>query len=350
MKLDEVLYIKQFPQSFTLSNDIPTAFDIIGMKDFCFYDSLLIVSTVNREGLWSFFSMKNNQELGDFLSQGNGPNEFIQAPYVSKARFFCEENHLFAGIEDFQSGKLYKMDIDKSLQNGELSMSMINDSLPAFLFDFVMMDSVTFFCREIENKQTQQTRYIIREGRRETPDNLKKLNYASIQEGEDFNILSTITKCNVKGDLVVEMPIGLNQINLYSINESFGKTICFGDELDNINKIQNTSRWDRIYTYADLRVYDDFFAALYINEKEKEYQIKRTVLPVIQLFRWDGEALAELKLNRYITAFDIDFVNGYLYTLDRVTDEFYRYEIRDVLKKIRIDTTRLSSNDAVLID
>lgn len=344
MMLDSIRYIDKFPQSFTLTNDVPVDLDIIGMNNFVIHDSLFVFSMRKKEGIWSFFSVNNYKFLGDFLRVGGGPNEFIQAPSVSSATFFTDKGQLCAGILDFQLGKIYKMNIDNSLLNKELDISVVVDSLPKYLFNFVLVDSVTFFCREISNDQTQQTRYILNKGEKVIPDNFEKLNRATLNIGEDCNILSTAVMRNMEGNLIVEMPIGLNQINLYSIDNSFGKTICVGSKLDNLDKIQSTFRWNRIYTYADLRVFNDFFAALYIIEDNKTYQTERVKLPVIHLFDWDGEPIAELKLNRFITDFDIDFINGYLYTLDHITDEFYKYEIQDVLTKIQKQVQLSSSS------
>ena len=56
--------------------------------------------------------------------------------------------------------------------------------------------------------------------------------------------------------------------------------------------------------------------------------------PIIRLFDWEGNPLAEIKLNRFITSFDMDLRNGYLYTMDHQTDEFYQYDIQNILVNI----------------
>lgn len=333
-RLNEVRYIKEFPQSFSLTNDEPAGLEVIGMKDLCIYDSLLIITTGDKKGMWSFFSLDNYAPLGKFLSKGQGPSEFIQSPYASHQFLFKEKGRLYAVIHDFQLGKIYKMNIDESLKTQSLQMSLMNESLPSYLFNFVYIDSITYFCVEIADKQCSQIRYMLHDGQKIIPETFEKLNSIKLERGENMNILSTSTKRNPSGDKIVEMPIGLNQINLYAIDGSFAKTICVGNRLDNIEKLENTNRWSRKYTYRNIRTYPDFFSALYINEEEKTYQLGRITLPVIQCFDWNGEPIAELKLNRHITSFDIDFVNGYLYTLDAITDEFYKYDIKDILKKL----------------
>ena len=54
----------------------------------------------------------------------------------------------------------------------------------------------------------------------------------------------------------------------------------------------------------------------------------------IFLFDWNGEPLAQLNLNDFATAFDIDLINGYLYTLDWRTEAFYKYDIREIIGKL----------------
>jgi hypothetical protein len=334
MSLDEVRYVNEFPQTFSIDSAIEVNADIIGMKYFHIYDSLLIFSTEDKDGLWSFVSLPDYRFLGKFLTKGNGPYEFFQSPSVGHQHFFREEGELFCFIYDFQRGKLYRMNVDESIRDSRLSIDMLNDSLPPFMFNFVVIDSATFLCREIDGTQTQQTRFLWHNGQKTGTPLLGKLNRAAVRAGEDFNILSNITKRNSESNLVVEMPVLLNYINMYSPDGSFGKTICIGKKLDNIGKIQDESMENRIYPFISLSLFSEFWGVIYVNEDTKTYLTERKKLPVILLFDWNGEPLAKLKLNGFITSFDIDFINGYLYTLDLYTDVFCKYDIRDILEKL----------------
>ena len=108
-----------------------------------------------------------------------------------------------------------------------------------------------------------------------------------------------------------------------------------GNKLNNIGEIQDKREWDRIQTYEDLRIFTDFWGVLLIGEDRKTYQTGRKKLPSIILFDWQGEPLARLNLDHFITSFDIDFTNGHLYTLDVLSDEFYKYDINDILVKLK---------------
>ena len=151
---------------------------------------------------------------------------------------------------------------------------------------------------------------------------------------EDINIISTIAKMNHENGLIVEMPIGLNYINLYSLDGSSAKTLCIGDEPDDISEVENQDFADRIYTYSDLCVFKNFWGVVAIGEDMKTFQMSRKKHPSILLFDWEGNPLAELKADRFMTGFDIDLTNGTLYTFDVYTDEMFRYDIRHILREL----------------
>ncbi|SEK19861.1 TolB-like 6-bladed beta-propeller domain-containing protein [Parapedobacter koreensis] len=336
MSFQDVKYVDEFSRTYTLKNKKKTNIDLIGMKNFAIHDSLLIISTSNADGLWSFICLKTGKYLGSFLTRGQGPFQFIESPSVSNKVIFTNENDSTVSyIYDFQRGELLRLNIARSLELNKLNINVVNDSLPPFLFNFIMIDSTTFFCKETSPHLTQQIRYIKKLNSKIEPTFLTPLNRAQIRDGEDINILSTIAKRNDKINRIVEMPIGLRHINIYSLDGTFSRTINIGEQSDKLSDIQDKFRWNRIYTFADLRVFDNFFGVVYINEDEKTYQTGRKRIPTILLFDWDGNPLAELKLSHHITSFDIDFNQGELYTFDVHADELYKYDIKHILDEIQ---------------
>ncbi len=334
MAFDSVNFVEKFPRSITLQNKTEPKIDVIGIRNFAIYDSLLIFSTINDDALWSLVSLNNYSTLGNFLKKGQGPFEFIESPSVGSRATFSKQDSLFAYIYDSQKGNLLKMNIDESLRSKETKIYSVSQSLPSFLFNLVLIDSVTFMGKEINPTQTQQIRYLIHGKDKKPIQMLSKLNNAKIEQGEDINILSTITKRNEKQNILVEMPIGLNHLNLYTLDGKLRKSICIGKQLDNIDDIQEKKRQNRLYTFADLRIFEKYFGVLQINEEEETYQTARRKKPSILLFDWVGNPLAELKLDHHITSFDIDFQKGDLYTFDAHSDEFYKYNIKDFLTDI----------------
>ena len=340
MILDEIKYVTVFPHNFSLDEvvdvELDVELDIIGVNSFRIYDSLLILSTSDRDGLWSFVSLPDYTFLGKFLTIGQGPFEFSQSISVEHGdlKLFNDNNELFAAIYNFHNGNLYMMNVDKSIADNKLNICTFNDSLPRTLFNFAMLDSSTFLCREINFNRTQQNRYVLSNGTTINLTHLDKLNLSSVRQNENFNILATDIKHNSENNLIIEMPIYLNYLNLYSLDGSFGQTICIGNNLDNISKIMYKKEGDRIYTFSNLRLFSKYWGVLHINEDWNTFETERKRLPDILLFDWNGDPLAKIKLSRFATSFDIDFVNGFLYTLDTPTDRFFKYNIRDILEKL----------------
>ena len=114
MTFDQVEYISDFPETFVLNNKKAPDIDIIGIRDFAIYDSLVVLGTTNPEGIWSLISLLNYQVLGSFLKRGEGPLEFMQGPHTSnKTKFIWEKDEMVAYIYDFQKDKVKKFKIDQ---------------------------------------------------------------------------------------------------------------------------------------------------------------------------------------------------------------------------------------------
>lgn len=339
MILNETKYIKEFPHSYTLDKgNKDVGFNLIGIRDFIICDSLLIVSTIDKEGLWSFYSLNNKKIIGKFLKQGNGPNEFFMTPFVSQASMMYDNNNdLNAILYESMQQKVLKVNITKSLEEGELFINELDINTPTPTFVFLMMDDSSYYARKLSNDETQQERSIFRGDTEIESQNLELLNKASVTKGNhEFNIISILAKYNPEKNLIVEAPIGLNYFNLYSPTDDFGMSICAsGDEFNKISTVQKMKPWDRLKTYEGITIFKDFFGTLYIGEDMKSYIEGGKKLPKIHLFTWDGEPLAELLLPEYATSFDIDFINGHLYTLDLKHDLFYRYDIKSILNNIK---------------
>ena len=340
MILDEVRYINRFPQVFTLTNGEAVDLDIIGAFSISVQDSLLIVCTTNGEGMWSFFGLPDHKYLGKYLTRGNGPNELRSPPSLENQFFLKEQGELFAKIFLYSTGKLYRMNISETLQKNRLSMNE-PDSISRGLYDLCFIDNSTFLRKESNSERTQLTRYIWRNGEKVSSKNVENLNKALIKQTgdlrkqiEDIAILSTYTKSSPDGNRIVEASPWLNVINLYSLDDSFGRTICVGKRIENISRVQQMERMDRRFTYMRVYVYPKFFGVLYNDTVNVKYGEEEVYNRSIRFFDWDGNPLSELKLEGNILDYAIDFIYGTLYTLNRDTEEILKYDIREILKKL----------------
>lgn len=337
MVFDSVNYVNKFPYTINLKDSKVPEFDIIGINDFCIVDSIILFSHRGSDSLWSVFSLPDYKLLGRCFTKGNGPGEFIQAPRVAfKTDFFQKEGQLFANIYDFQTGKVVQSNISASLIHHKNEVSVLCDSLPSGLFSFISVSDSVFFCKEISPDFTKQCRFMAGKSAGVIPYTVQNLNKAEVDDSKDINIISTIAKMNRINERIVEMPIGLNYINIYSLKGDVSKTVCIGDKLDNISDIEDQNEWSRLYTYADLRLYDDFWGVVSIMEDMKTFQTSRKKHPSILLFNWEGDPLIELKLTKFINSFDIDIKNKILYVFDVYNDKMFSYDISEALEKISI--------------
>lgn len=330
MVLDEVTFVDAFPHSYSLSNDIPVRTEAIGAQTFAILDSLLFIQTSDPEGFWQIYSLPEERLVGKFFRKGNGPMEFVRAPAMNFTEFYRNNGRIAAMIFDPAKDRLVEIDVSGLLDGETVEPKIIAEHLASYAINALWLDQNTLFCRDLSDRGNQLPRYLLKEGKTVIPENLAELNLSEVNIGEDHNILAAEIKYNRDRDLILETPTMLGHINLYSPEGTFGKTICVGGKVDNIEKIQDINPAERIYTYDGARMFPGFFAALYCNEDVGSYETQRKNLPSIQLFDWEGNPLVELKLNRFCTSFAIDTINGYIYIFDNANEEMYKYDIKGI--------------------
>lgn len=331
MSFDNVEYVSKFPKEFTLNAIGKPIVKDVGLREIRVINELLIAEIKGSESLWDIYKLPEYILLGSFLKKGDGPLELMQGADLNKTNFEIKNGHLIAYIYDFQKGRVMQFNISESLSSGKEVLTEYATNLPSFSFAFAKIDTLTFLVKELVNRDTQQVRYLINNGIKEVFEVAEKLNESSIKQGEDFNILSALTGYNMANGRIVEAPIGLNNINIYSKDGSFSKTICLEEKMSDINKVQSQFKWNRMYTIANLRLYDTFFGIVFINEDEKSYQTVRRKFPTILFFDYEGKPLSKLETGTHFTSFDIDFANQKMYTFDFHSDEFMMYDLRTVL-------------------
>jgi len=331
MAFDSVYLIKDFPKTETIDSGIEVSKEIIGMWNFEVVDDLMIVSTRNQRGAWEAYTLPGFELFGKFLSVGEGPKELSATPSVSdKVHFDLSHGEKSALIYDFQRGRLLKLFLERSVDLGRDSIQLLDAKLSPYLFDFLKIDSGFYFIRKPENLETQINRYLDSSGVLSTRPVLEELNTSKISGNMNFPILSSMSRLKDGGKTIVEMYFRLNYFNLYSLDGNLKKTICIEDEIDQISVIEELEQKDRTYRFSDVRVYEDYFVLLHLNEKEEDFASKRKTKPEILFFNWEGNPLAKIVSEYFCTSFDIDLVNKHLYTFDSQTDRFKKYDLPEL--------------------
>ena len=334
MIFDDVRYVKDFPIDITLSDAQDTGFDIIGLTSFQIIDSVLFASCNTKDGFWQFYSLEDGKLLGKMLNIGQGPNEFLMPIYDSNQYSIQKENDkLYAYI--FSRGSVYRLDITETIVNEKLSMILLSQDLSKSILAFNTLNSNTFLCKEPIENRTKLNRYVQHNGEITIPEPLEKLNRAKISETDNLinmNILATSLRR--QKDYVLETPIYLNYFNLYSLDGKLSLTICTDDKLQSISSILEKPNEERLYTFPGCKIFDKFFSVVSYKHTWQEWMNNIERKSQLQFFDWNGKPLANIDLNRFVSAFDIDFTNGYLYVLTQREDEFVKYDIKDFLTKL----------------
>lgn len=331
MSFDYVYHTTQFPKSFGIEDGELLELGLIGMQSLSVQDSLLVVSTLDAEGYWSFFRLPDCSFLGNVLRKGRGAGEFMYSPRVGNQYFYRQGGSLYSLIYDFASGSVTRLDVTRTLDEKRPVIRPLEAGQERQLFNFVCLDTATFFCRAVNAERTQLQRYISEGGERRISAHMAVLNEASVSPGSDVNILGTYCRYNPKENLMVEASMDLSLINLYSLGNGMSVSICPEPGLDRIRDVEQTDKFSKKVAYCHLAAYDDFFAALYHGDTTLNIHDGTARSQRIQIYSWKGLPLAELVLDRVMDAFDMDVSHGVLYTLNYDSDEIRRYDIREVL-------------------
>ncbi|WP_144603280.1 TolB-like 6-bladed beta-propeller domain-containing protein [Algoriphagus algorifonticola] len=328
MTFDSVHVVNKFPTVFPIDEGRSLDKELIGMRDFKIEDSLMIISTSFKK-FWSIYQIPRFDSLGKFLSVGEGPKEFSYPSMSSdKVLFQKEGSNLEALIYEFSKGRLLKFNLTQSLDLGQDSLEVIDDNLPPFLFDFLILGSNNYYFRQPENQETKQNRYLLSDGQLSSSPVLDQLNRAEISNGMlNMSLMASMTRLSPRKDKILEMYFRLNYFNLYSLDGSLKKTISLESTLDDLSLLEKLPELERNYRFSDVRVYDEFFALLHLNELEQNFATERKSYPEILIFDWEGNPISKLIFKDFFTSFDFDLANQKVYTFDSQTDRFKYHEV-----------------------
>ncbi|MBQ9883021.1 MAG: hypothetical protein Q4D30_03515 [Bacteroidales bacterium] len=341
MILGDVEYVKDFPIQADLGNAEESGYDVIGILNFQVCDTMLMVSLKGETaGFWQFYSLKKKNLIGRMLGVGQGPNEFLMPVYSENQYTIKKEaNKWYATIYDNMKGGIYRLDISGTLQGENLLLQKVNSELAGGLISVKELEDGSFICRELAEQMTKQNRYVLKNGEKVVPETLNMLNMSEVVDGDggfyDMNLISSSIR--VHDNLIVEVPVYLNYINLYSLDGSVGKTICTDSSLSSISSLLAQNNTARKRTYTAVQTFDDFFGVCAYYHTAEEEKLNAELFSQIQLFSYEGKPLASFRLKRQVSAFDIDFANGDLYVLSSSTDEFVKYDINELLRQIVVD-------------
>ena len=322
MLLDSVIYAHSIQKLETLCEDSMTLVttSIPYIKNFAIIDSLLFVDTNQENGQLNILSINGIKSYGALLDKGRGRGEFGYGIHLTLyTTFEHHKDSLYANLYDLMSGRLYRINITKQVTEGKCHIQeiILSEELPRSAFWAKTISDTLVFLKSIDHMETRQTRSIITKNGRVLTNVIDKMNELEIPAKEDFNLISSLIAFSESNNMFVEAMIGMNYINIYSLQKDKGVTVCIGRDLDKLSSILSTPKFERKYVFADLRTYNFGFAVLKYDIEEKAYQSHESFHPSILMFDWNGNPIGEIASELTFNHFDIDVNNGYLYILDK---------------------------------
>lgn len=299
------------------------------IQNFLLTDSLILIETNKKDGMLEIVSRKNLETIYTGLTSGNGEFEFPQGINLNLyTTLRSTDDSLLLDIFERIKGNLFTLNITESLQNKHTCISKrFHTGAPAYtsFWGKTVGDSL-LIVKELTDMEKRQTRNVYKNGQMSSHSSLEELSRVVLPPGEDFNLLSTLFASQPGGSRCVEVPIGLNYINIYSMNDEWRKTICEEEKMVSLSEVLRTSRADRRYLYAAVKSYPWGFAVLKHDITEKEYQQNNDYTMSVVIYNWNGNCLGEIQSDFKFTAFDIDPQQESVYVLDE-EGRLQRYSI-----------------------
>lgn len=321
---DDVVYVSEFPKTIELEEAAPLDLDLMGCVDFFGNDSVLVFKMMGLENHWRVCPFPDLNAGMDLLKKGNGPDEFANMP----------GNEYFDGNDcrAWMSGesKMLRVDISESLEKGRLQLDTILE---------VPMQGTALSCAAVDDSvyfavlhQYDSYRHCLFDGNQlQDLEHLEAIDKHRVRN--DLNAMAAVRRYEASQKKVVEGLLHLNQINLYSLEDNtFAKTICVGEQLTDLGRIDDSSKKQWIKYYGSIITHPDYFAAIYFNASRKDFFAGKIKKTDIQFFNWDGEPLLDIRMPFPAESFFIH-KNKDLYVLSTKGEEerLYKYDLGDLL-------------------
>ena len=328
LSFDEVVYVKEFPQKVELEKVAPMDLDLMGCVDFFGNDSVLVFKMMNMEHHWKVYSLPDLKEGVELLKKGNGPNEFVRMP----SNEYFQEDANVCRVWSANERKVYQIDISASLQKGKTVLDSIwKLPLEGTAFTCASVDDSSYFVTLFQPDSYK--RCLLNGSELQELEHLKPIN--DVKTYKEINSIAAIRRYEPSQKKVVEVMTHLNQINLYSVEDSFAKTICVGESLTDVGQVDDGWKWAWTSYYGHVMTHPDYFAALYVNANHKDFLSGDVKKVNIQFYNWEGEPLFDIGVPCSAESFFIHRNKDlYVFSANGETECLYKYDLNGLLQNL----------------
>ncbi len=330
MTFDKIEYVNSFPQEISLAKGETVDVDCVGILDVMACGDYFLVMKIGGQEAISVYSLSDFLYLGDYIGRGNGPGEVLYSIFSSRLNPILSSDGLSFKLEDGK-GNMIDWNVTESVKAGETVVDVIYDNMPSGNFCSIPVNDTTYLRREIRADAKGQTRFLSENGNRRITSSMAKLNEASVPEddGVSFNLVGSFTGYNKERDIVVEASMNLNTINMYTLDGSFEKTLCFGKKADDPTNVFKAGQSKQIRTFTHIQMCDRYFVVMYSGGKEYERVPLGLPKSKVYFIGYDGTPLVQINLPEKTETFTFDTESKILYTLNRDSEKIRKYDLSE---------------------
>lgn len=281
---------------------------LLGITGVRYCDSLLVVTTSGEEKHIHLFSRPGFNLKADFFAKGRGPNELFFPLYSSELSLGEEAGSYMMRFVDQYTRRIVEMNISESIKEQEPVMREYVLEGKDELFTSLPLDGASCYMKRLVNSGTALERYVWKAPNNEcmSPSMVKLNSYrVDKNDGYSINLLSGIVGYDRERHLIVEAMSLLNVINVYSVDEKYGFTLCYGRSLPDVRILAKSSPMLKTY-HSGISLCKDYFSVMYIDEKEND------TIKEIHGYSWDGRPLFRIPIPSDIVRYDMDGETGSL--------------------------------------
>lgn len=303
----------------------------IGVRSIKVVDTLLIADRITN---WTIYSLRSKRDLGNCLSIGQAPFEFVRMPYLSKVGFFKENDSIIAYIPDINAGRIMRFNVTRFSETGEVDVHehIKSPYLTNQTWSVTPMDSSKFLVSVPNTEFTGFKRLLIHGEEATEPEIVKGIDNATVSPEKDINYLSGVTRHCPNNGMFVESMLYLNQLNIFSVDGNKGKTIVVGDCPDNLSDVEAQLNMNRKFHYNTCAAWDNGFGAIYIGQPA--YLEENYSKCELQVFDWDGNPIYRTELPYMLSGLDIDFGSNTLYGVDRDGQSIVAFDAKPITERL----------------
>jgi|GEM_PF-2045670 len=318
-----------FEKSYTIvGQHVPV--DNFGGTNVFVVDTLLLFPTPQLDTLYSIVSANTYKHLGNYVSKGNGPNEFINTlPPIS---IYKKSGDLYTSLHDPYKKELIGWNLTETISKQvpvfeDVTKFSSLDGTHA-IYRIHPLDEEAFFLDYLDFDGLNQHYAVYHIPSEKIVDDRAALISGITERGNSY-LLATSTSFSLANRKYVSGMGFIDQLNIYDLaHPEESKALTIHKKRIGMKEVERTPMPEKMEYYVDVRSDSERIYALYANQNRKDWAVNETPA-VIQVFDWDGNPICELKTKEKIVYFDVDENRRKLYGLT-IEEDLYVYDLGEI--------------------